>query len=110
MIDLTALQSATLPIGAKPGQVVLFVDLTETPKSIEAIETLKTMGYAPQLRFCAFATGLHIVAVLKDEQHDPAAAIDETYLEDEWLALIDRLGQNSVRLWRGHPKRKPIAA
>jgi hypothetical protein len=110
MINLESIQTSKLPIGAKAGQIVLLVDLTLTPNPIETLDLLKSKGYEPQLKFCVFATGLHIVAVLKDEQLDPALPIDDEYLMGEWTALIEQINQDAVRLWRGHPKSHPALA
>jgi hypothetical protein len=103
MINLESIQTSKLPIGAKAGQIVLLVDLTQTPNPIETLNLVKTMGYEPQLKFCVFATGLHTVAVLKDEQFDPTLPIDDEYLMGEWVGLIEQINRNAVRLWRGHP-------
>ncbi|MBD1995214.1 hypothetical protein H6G00_01040 [Leptolyngbya sp. FACHB-541] len=107
MINLESIQTSKLPIGAKAGQIVLLVDLTQTPNPIETLDLLKSTGYEPQLRFCVFATGLHIVAVLKNEQFDPSQPIDDEYLMDEWIELVEKINPDAVRLWRGHPKPQP---
>jgi hypothetical protein len=104
MIDPQSVHDSILPIGAKAGQILLLVDLTQTPKPIEALALIQSMGYKPQLRFCIFSTGLHVVAVLKEEQFDPHQAIADEYLMDEWLALGQSLNPDAVKLWRGHPK------
>lgn len=110
MINLENLQTSTLPVGAKPGQIMLLVDLTLTPNPMAALDLLKSMGYEPQLKFCTFTTGLHIIAVLKDEQFDPTQPIDDEYLTDEWIELVERINKDAVRLWRGHPKQQPAVA
>jgi hypothetical protein len=63
------------------------------------------LGYTPQLRYLETQTGLHVVAVLKDEQINPAQPSDEEALFDEWEALALRITpenpNQAVRLWRG---------
>jgi len=100
-----------LPIGARPGQVVLLVDLSELPQPSQTLALLPSLGYNPQLRYLETQTGLHVVAVLKDEQIDSANLTAEESLFDEWESLAlritpDNLNQ-AVRLWRG---RSPSAA
>ncbi len=100
-----------LPIGAKPGQVVLLVDLSELPQPSQTLTLLSSLGYSPQLRYLETQTGLHVVAVLKDEQLDTPHSIDEEALFDEWETLALRITPDqpnqAVRLWRG---RSPSAA
>lgn len=103
------IEALKLAVGAKPGQILLLVDLTSTPNPTEVLAGLKEMSYEPQIRYCLFATGLHVMAVLKNEQLDPTLDIDDEYLMDEWISLGERFGQESVRLWRGHPSRKTMA-
>ena len=94
-----------LPVGAKPGQVVLLVDLSELPQPSQTLTLLSSLGYEPQLRYLETPTELHVVAVLKDEQRDPTQAIDEDTWLDEWEALALRImpenPNQAVRLWRG---------
>jgi hypothetical protein len=104
MIDTQTVHDSLLPIGAKAGQILLLVDLTQTPQPIEALTLIQSMGYAPQLKFCIFSTGLHVIAVLKEEQFDPRQAIDDDYLMAEWSALRQNLNPDVVKLWRGHPQ------
>ncbi|UBF30072.1 hypothetical protein K9N68_38455 (plasmid) [Kovacikia minuta CCNUW1] len=102
------LEALKMRVGAQPGQVVLFVDLSAVEQPSEVLKRLTAMGYEPQLRYLELQTGLHVVAVLKDEQHDPTQPLDEAYLLDEWEALGEQIHQEAVRLWRGYPR--PIAA
>ena len=94
-----------LPVGAKPGQVILLVDLSDLPQPSQTLQLLSELGYTPQLRYLEIQTGLHVVAVLKDEQHDPAQPIDDEALFDEWEALALRITpenpNQAVRLWQG---------
>ena len=94
-----------LPIGAKPGQVILLVDLSELPQPSQTLQLLSELGYTPQLRYLETQTGLHVVAVLKDEQINTAHPSDEEALFDEWEALALRITpenpNQAVRLWQG---------
>lgn len=100
-------QIAALKIrpGAKPGQIILGVDLSETEHSSQVLDLLAELGYNPQLRYLELRIGLHVFAVLKDEQHDPNVMIDDEYLMNEWETLVSQIAPpTSVRLWRGYPK------
>jgi hypothetical protein len=97
-------ESLKLPLGAKPGQAVLFVDLTEVDHPSNVLRQLSEEGYEVQLRYLELAIGLHVVAVLKefasitDQQHEQ--------LLEEWELLATRITpadpNKAVRLWRGH--------
>jgi hypothetical protein len=104
MIDTQTVHDSILPVGAKAGQILLLVDLTQTPQPMEALALIQSMGYQPQLKFCIFSTGLHVVAVLKEEQFDPRQAIDDEYLMEEWSALEQSFNSDAVKLWRGQPQ------
>ena len=94
-----------LPIGAKPGQVVLLVDLSELTQPSQTLALLPSLGYNPQLRYLETQSGLHVVAVLKDEQINSTNQAAEEALFDEWESLALRLTPDNpnqaVRLWRG---------
>jgi hypothetical protein len=109
-MNLATTEVPIMPVGAKPGQIILLVDLSLTSDPGNAIEILKERGYRPTLYSCAFKTGERLVAVLKDEQFNPALEIDDEYLMDEWMLLRDAINPDAVRLWRGHPKKMAIAA
>lgn len=85
--------------GAKTGQIILSVDLTLAGNAEEVLANLKDLGYSPEIRYVNYAEGVHVLAVLKDEQYD--TVVDENYLTDEWMQLCDRFNPNAVRLWRG---------
>jgi len=85
--------------GAKTGQIILSVDLTVAGNAEEVLANLKELGYSPEIRHVNYSTGIHVLAVLKDEQHE--TVVDENYLIDEWMQLRDRFGAKAVRLWRG---------
>ncbi len=90
--------------GAKPGQIILGVDLSKTQRSSQALSLLTQLGYEPQLRYLELKTGLHVFAILKDEQYDPNLMIDDEYLISEWENLSDQITPSTaVRLWRGYP-------
>jgi hypothetical protein len=44
--------------GAKPGQIILGVDLSETERSSQVLDLLTELGYEPQLRYLELRTGL----------------------------------------------------
>lgn len=91
--------------GAKPGQIILGVDLSETERSSQVLDLLTELGYEPQLRYLDLRTGLHVFAVLKDEQHDPNVMIDQEYLMNEWEKLVNQITPSTaIRLWRGYPR------
>ncbi len=93
--------------GAKPGQIILGVDLSETERSSQVLDLLTELGYEPQLRYLELRTGLHVFAVLKDKQHDPNVIIDDEYLMNEWETLVSQITPSTaVRLWRGYPRRR----
>jgi hypothetical protein len=84
--------------GAKTGQTILLVDLTNSGDSDAVMTTLQRLGYAPEIRHVSYKTGVHVLAVLKDEQHD---SIPEDYLIDEWMQLRSEINPDAVHLWYG---------
>jgi hypothetical protein len=97
--------------GAKPGQIILGIDLSEIEHPSQILALLEQQGYEPQLRYLELKIGLHIFAVLKDEQHDPTVVLDDEYLMDQWKALRQQITPpTAVRLWRGLPKEQGIVA
>jgi len=85
--------------GAKTGQIILSVDLTVAGNADRVLVILSELGYYPEIRHVNYSEGIHVLAVLKDEQHE--TVVDENHLIDEWMQLCDRLNPNAVRLWRG---------
>ena len=85
--------------GAKTGQIVLSIDLTVAGNAEEVLATLKDLGYSPGIRHVNDTEGIHVLAVLKDEQHETIVDLD--YLIEEWIELCDRFSPNAVRVWRG---------
>jgi hypothetical protein len=91
--------------GARAGQIILGIDLSEVEHPSQALALVEVLGYDPQLRYLELNIGLHIFAVLKDEQHSPAVMIDDEYLIDEWESLAEQINPSTaVRLWRGLSK------
>ncbi|MEB3293799.1 MAG: hypothetical protein VKJ24_11625 [Synechococcales bacterium] len=85
-------------LGAKTGQTILLVDLTTSGDSDAVMTTLQRLGYTPEIRHVGYKTGVHVLAVLKDEQHD---VIPEDYLIDEWMQLRSEINPDAVHLWCG---------
>ena len=86
--------------GAKPGQVILCVNLSKAGKIDETLRVLTDLGYEPDLRYVSLKSGVQVFAVVKDEQH--AESVASSYLMDEWLALREKLDPSCVHLWRGY--------
>ncbi|XHX79285.1 MAG: hypothetical protein RBJ76_04960 [Stenomitos frigidus ULC029] len=84
--------------GAKPGQILLAVDLSVLPQPEAVIARLEALGYAPAIRHVAYTTGVHVFAVLKDET--PTVRTD-SYLLEEWTQLVAEFEPQAVHLWRG---------
>jgi hypothetical protein len=90
--------------GAKPGQIILGVDLSETEYPSQVLGSLSDLGYEPELRYLELKTGLHVFAILKHEQHNQSHLFNDDYLMDEWEALVKQVTPSiAVRLWRGYP-------
>lgn len=106
---MNSTQTAMEP-GARAGQIILLVELSLVEQPDETLDLLRERGYNPTLCQCSFKTGARSMAVLKDEQFDPTQEIEDGYLMDEWEDLTAVINRDAVRLWRGHPKREPIAA
>jgi hypothetical protein len=85
--------------GARAGQIILLVDLTTSGNSDDVLATLQGLGYAPEIRHASYKSGVHVLAILKDEQHD--GPVDEDYLVDEWMVLRSQLNPDAVHLWCG---------
>jgi hypothetical protein len=85
--------------GAKTGQVILLVDLTTSGNSDETIGILERLGYNPEIRHVSYKSGVHVVAVEKDEQHSNLPSDD--YLIDEWMQLRSLIVPDAVHLWTG---------
>lgn len=85
--------------GAKTGQIILAVDLSIAGKSDEVLATIQRLGYQPEIRHIAYPSGLHVLAILKDEQHQ--TPIEDDYLLAEWQQVREEINPDAVHLWRG---------
>jgi hypothetical protein len=107
-----------LSLPPKPGQAMLYVELTlvENMAIADCLALLVERGYQPELRYRQWRdsegnslTGLF--AVLKDEHHDPAWLEASEYLADERDQLAELIKPDlAVRCPRGRTKRLAIAA
>lgn len=84
--------------GARTGQIILLLDLTTSGDSETVMATLQRLGYTPEIRHVSYKTGVHVLAILKDEQHN---VIPDDYLIDEWLELRSEIHADAVHLWCG---------
>ena len=80
--------------GAKPGQVILAVDLSIAGDVTQSLDKLRQLGYAPDLRHVSYPAGVHVLAILKDE-----TAQSDEHLLPEWKALLERFPSEAVHLW-----------
>ncbi|NJK75151.1 MAG: hypothetical protein HC849_09875 [Oscillatoriales cyanobacterium RU_3_3] len=85
--------------GAQLGQIILAVDLTVAGAIDRTLATIQDLGYDPQIRHVNYSSGVHVLAILKDEQH--SEAIDDDYLLEEWLQVRSQINPDAVHLWRG---------
>lgn len=84
--------------GAKFGQVRLVVDLSVAGNVDETLNILKEMGYEPTFELVSLRSGVHVLAVLKDEQFD--RCVEPSYLIEEWKNLRSQIEPKAVHLWR----------
>ena len=84
--------------GVKSGQVILAVDLSIAGNVNDVLARLQEMGYKPEIRHVAYRSGVHVLAVIKDEQHE---TVEPNYLMDEWRQLCSQINPSAVLLWRG---------
>lgn len=85
---------------AKPGQVILCVNLSKAGDFERSMEVITELGDEPELRHISLKDGLQVFAIIKDEQYEKGVPFN--YLMDEWLKLRERLEPSSVHLWRGY--------
>jgi len=85
--------------GAKLGQNILAVDLTVAGAVDRVLAKVQDLGYDPEIRHVNYPSGVHVLAILKDEQHKQA--VDDDYLLDEWLQVRSEINPDAVHLWRG---------
>ena len=55
--------------GVRSGQILLAVDLTIAGQPEAVLEQIAQLGYSPTIRHVTYASGIHVLAVLKEEQH-----------------------------------------
>lgn len=92
--------------GAAVGQIILAVDLTIAGDPTAVMQAIWKLGYEPGIRYVAYSEGIHILAVLIDEQHSEIP--DDQYLLEKWLQVRQMIDPEAVHLWRGHPNAKPL--
>ena len=85
--------------GAKLGQIILAVDLTLAGSVDNVLAKIQDLGYNPEIRHLNYPSGVHVLAILKDEQH--SEAVDDDYLLEDWLQLRSLINPDAVHLWRG---------
>ncbi len=85
--------------GTKLGQIILAVDLTVADAVDRILAKIQDLGYDPEIRHVNYPSGVHVSAILKDEQH--SEAVDDDYLLDEWLQVRSEINPDAVHLWRG---------
>lgn len=88
--------------GAKSGQIVLAVDLSVAGNADEVLSAIERLGYQPEIRHVAYPLGIHVLAFLKDEQHD--TTVSDDYLLEEWQQVQEQINPDAVHLWRGKTK------
>ncbi len=85
--------------GAKLDQIILAVDLTVAGSLDNVLAKIQDLGYNPEIRHVNYPSGVHVLAILKDEQH--YEAVDDDYLLEEWLQVRSQINPDAVHLWRG---------
>lgn len=85
--------------GAKVGQIILAVDLTVAGSVNNVLAKIKDLGYNPEIRHLNYPSEVHVLAILKDEQH--SEAVDDDYLLEDWLQVRSEINADGVHLWRG---------
>lgn len=86
--------------GAKPGQVILAINLSQAGEIKSSLAILEELGYTPTIQNVSLRGGVNVFAFLKDEQYESGVQFD--YLMSEWLTLRDRFNPRVVHLWRGY--------
>ena len=85
--------------GAKLGQTLLAFALTVAGAVDRILPKIQDLGYDPEIRHLNYPSGVHVWAILKDEQH--SETVDDNYLLDEWLQVRSEINPDAVHLWRG---------
>jgi hypothetical protein len=78
------------------------VDLSVAGNVDEVLAAIEQLGYEPEIRYVAYHSGIHVLAFLKDEQHE--STVDDDYLLDEWQRVREQINPDAVHLWRGKSK------
>jgi len=73
------------------------VDLLKAVDRILA--KIQDLGYNPEIRHVNYPSGVHVLAILKDEQH--SEAVDDDYLLEDWLQVRSQINRDAVHLGRG---------
>ncbi len=55
--------------GDKLGQIILAVDLTVAGTVDRTLAKIQDLGYDPKIRHVNYLSGVHVLAILKEEQH-----------------------------------------
>ncbi len=97
----------------KAGQILWYIDLSQIQsRSVnETLELLESIGHQPQLRYQETKEGLKLFALLRDEQTNPAAVIDDEYLIDQRLVLYEAFpGEDmAIHFACGSPVSLPVS-
>jgi len=88
--------------GARPGQVILAIDLSIAGDSDQALDRIKELGYTPEIRHVSYPSGVHVLAILRDERSE-----SDEHLIPEWETLFQNFPQHSVHLWMGKGSDRP---
>jgi hypothetical protein len=107
-----------LSLPPKPGEVLLFVELSrvENMTIAECLTMLELMGYQPELRYRQWNDAdsiqhVGLFALLKREICDPQMLVNSDYMIEEWSELAQLIKPSTaVCCPRGLPKRVAIAA
>ncbi|MEG5172044.1 hypothetical protein [Microcoleus sp. B3-D7] len=85
--------------GAKLGHIILASALTVLAAVDRVLAKTQDLGYDPEIRHVNYPSGIHVLAILKDEQ--PKQAVDDDYLLEDWLQVRSEINADAVHLWRG---------
>ncbi|MEG4056241.1 MULTISPECIES: hypothetical protein [unclassified Microcoleus] len=86
-------------LGAKLGQIILAAALTVLAAVDRILAKIPELGYDPEIRHVNYPSGVHVLAILKDEQRKQA--VDDDYLREDWLQVRSEINADAVHLWRG---------
>ncbi len=80
-------------------QIILAIDLTVVGAVDRILAKIQDLGYDPEIRHVNYPSGVHVLAILKNEQH--SEAVDDDYLLENWLKVRSEINSDAVHLWRG---------